>query len=354
MFCLLTLAQLSTGAANAQALAWSFVAGSVLSPDPAIAFMSQSIASPTVAWDSNRARFLMLFESRTTVVDPNCPAGVWAIGVATSPDGITWTPRTNPILNPTPGSGTYYQCVAAHPTMLYNSNGNGTVVGWFKAEQGTVVAPCPAWGCGNATGIGRVRVVLNAAGTPLSTSVSATPVWASNGLTIGFPKMTKVGNDFRMALQVYPDIWTAESTNLNSFSPSVALTVAEMQTAVSYAQDELFNPSTICNDDPALVFPNAMFVGARDTAFGAVVDAGWSKAMLDQVSLTYFLETTPQQTWTNNNEWRHFDVHKLNTGTDEYVVWFDEKDPATGNLSIRFGGTDIAISGTDLVSKVCP
>lgn len=346
----LLVAQLLAAPANAQALSWQFVAGAVLSPNPGDPFVANSIGSPTVVYDSLRGRLLMQFETVTSATDPNCPAGIYGIGGATSTDGISWTYFPGVSLSPTPGSGTYWQCVTAHPTNLFNSTtGNGRLLTWFKAQQGTVACPGPAWGCTDVTGIGHMRSIFDAAGNVTTRTVSASPVWASSNAA--FPKMTRDGNLFRLVLQVYPDVWMGTSTVPNSFSPSPTLTLAEMQAAVAYAQNELFNPSLICDDDPA--FPDAMFVGARDTNAAGVVEGGWSKAMLDPIGGSWILDTTPQQTWLGNDEWRHFDVHKLNTGTDEYVVWFDEKD-AAGNNFIRFGGTDISITGADLVSKACP
>jgi hypothetical protein len=345
------------GTARAQALPWQFVPGAVLGPNPAIPYMGSTVSSPAVVYDSNRGRMIMFFETRTPTVDPSCPGGVWGIGQATSTDGVTWTPRIVPALVPVPGSGTYYQCVAAHPTALYAPTIAGVINGvatiWFKAEQGTVsCAPGPAWGCDQVTGIGKVRVAYNAAGTPITNSVHAVPVWDSpDGLAVGYPKVTRAGGQFRMLVQVYPDIWEGTSVGGNSFSPSLALSLVDLQALFPYADNELFNPSSVCNDDPT--YPNAMFVGARDTRHGAVVEGGWSKAFLDP-AVGWVAEADIQQSWANDQEWRHWDVHKLSTGPDQYVVWFDEKDAATGDNIIRFGGTDLTITGADLVSKTCP
>jgi hypothetical protein len=124
-----------------------------------------------------------------------------------------------------------------------------------------------------------------------------------------------------------------------------------MQALFPHADNELFNPSSVCGDDPT--YPNAMFVGARDTRAGEVVEGGWSKAFHDP-AVGWVAEADVQQSWANDQEWRHWDVHKLSTGPDQYVVWFDEKDAVTGDNVIRFGGTDLTITGADLVSKTCP
>src|SRR5688572_22091201 len=112
----LLVAHLLADPASAQALSWQFVAGAVLSPDPAVPFIANSIGSPTVAYDTIRGRMLMQFETLTSTTSASCPAGVWGIGGATSNDGISWTPFPGLALSPAPGSGTYWQCVVAHPT----------------------------------------------------------------------------------------------------------------------------------------------------------------------------------------------------------------------------------------------
>lgn len=92
-------------------------------------FTKNGLGSPTVVWDSDQERYLMLFETRTTDPTPTCAYGEWAVGVAWSVDGIDWTVWDGPVLNP--GSG-FRTCVVAHPTALYE---DGEVHVWFKAHD---------------------------------------------------------------------------------------------------------------------------------------------------------------------------------------------------------------------------
>jgi hypothetical protein len=349
---LVTTCFLFAGSAKAQtASSWQFLPGSVLSPQPLIPWASQSVGSPSVAYDSIRDRFIMVFEARTPTVDARCPQGVWALGLATSSNGFSWSVSTLPIALPNPGNGTYFSCVAAHPAAVFVDNGvNGTVQVYFKAEQDTdaCVGPAPSWGCGSYTGIGRLRINLNAAGDPIGTVVQGTPV-LNNGDVMGYPKVVKDGPDFILALQDYPDIVLTQSTSFSSFpNPTPVITVAAYAPVVPWVEDEFFNPAMNCDDSVA--FPFAMFVGGRDTFFATIVDGAMSKAIASN-PLLWALSTTTQVEWTGNDEWRHWDIQRLITG--DYLVWFSEKD-VNGDNFIRFGGTTLTFNNSDTQGKVCP
>lgn len=362
--------------ADAQALSWVFQPGAVFSPDPAISYMSESIGAPTVFWDAGRSRFVMIFEARTPNVDPSCPAGIWALGIATSPDGYVWTPLdanratagvVDPVLMPDPAGTTFYRCVAAHPTVSYEPTagpgGNGQARIWFKAMQGTNPTVCPgtppSWGCNDGVGIGRVNVNFNAAGNVLSVVVpTATPRWtAAAGATFGFPKIVKDAGTYRILWQIYPDIYGKFFTVPGALltNPTIQMRLSDAITVLSWAQNELFNPTLLCDD--SATYSGATWLGAKDTNGANTVVAAWSKTLFDTGTNTWLYDTVAQQTWNNSNEFRHWDSHKLSEavhGPNSYVMWFSEKDAVTGNAFIRLGGTTLTFAGTDLVSKTCP
>jgi hypothetical protein len=342
---------------------WQFVTGAVLEPNPAISYMSQSIGSPTVIYDTNRDRFMMIFETRTPTVDARCPQGVWTLGFATSPDGVTWTPRSTPLLNVVPGSGRWFSCALSHPTALYTPTaygGNGIITMFAKGEQDTAACDVttPSWGCDTITGIGLIQIYLTAAGDPQIVAVRSTPVLdpppTANATLYGFPKAVRKGGVYRILYQVYPDIWSAFSGNLTSFPDTqqqLELAKDDVRLTTPWVRNELFNPSLVCDDDPS--FPYAGYVGGRHTNGTGVVSGGWGKA-IDNAwggTSTFALDATAQVEWVGDDAWRHWDVHRLTTG--DYLVWFDEKD-ASGNNIIRFGGTTLTFNNADVVSKTCP
>lgn len=334
---------------------WQFEPSAVFSPNGAIPFMSTSIGSPTVVYDTLHSRWFMLFESLTTAVDANCPQGVWSLGAAVSTDGVSWTPYNTPVVNAVPSSTNYYTCAATHPTAVFFPNNNGTIIAFFKAEQvdDACASVTPSWGCNVKTGIGRVQITLNASGDPIIVTKSATPVHQPATQNFGYPKVIKKGNLYRILYQAYPDIVSTSSSNLTTF-PAATLEVDMINGTTygtTYSIDEWFNPSFVCDDDPS--FPYATFVGARNTNAGTVVEGAWGKAIRDVwTGGSFALDLTPQITWSSNEEWRHWDVTRLTT--DEYLVWFDEKDSLTGHNSIYFGYTDAGFNSADAVSKVCP
>lgn len=334
---------------------WQYVAGPVLEPDPGLSYMATSIGSPSVVWDSIRERWFMLFETLTATVDPDCPQGVWGVGAATSEDGVTWTPYSTPILNPVPSGTRFFNCVASHPTGVFLPSGNGQIVVFFKAEQSldACALNTPTWGCDVKTGFGRAQITLNVSGDPSVIGIGTKPVHTPTATNYGFPKVVKDGNQYRILYQAYPDIVSTSSAVFTSFP--AATTEIELingeKYGTTYAIDEWYNPSFVCDDDPA--FPYAVFVGARNTNGATVVEGAWGKATRDVwAGGSFALDLTPQVTWSTNEEWRHYDVTRFSD--DTYAVWFSEKDPITGNNFIRFGATTATIDDSLVVTKNCP
>jgi len=341
---------------------WQFQSGAVLSPNPTISFMNQSIGSPSVVFDTVHNRWFMLFESKTTTVDPNCPDGVWALGAAVSTDGIHWGAFTKPILLPKQTANTYYNCVASQPTATFSPTafaGAGGLNVYFKAEQksNACATTTPSWGCALSPGIGRLQITLDAAtGNVKTVAVQTKPVYqpttnpftSAAVTTWGYPKLIQDKAKFRIAFQEYPDIVSVSGTNPALFT-TVNGELKKKGSLLPGAVDEIMNPSMVCADDPTLKY--AMFPGGRDTNGSAVVSGDWTKVYQATWAQAWFLDTVAQNAWTGNTFWRHWDVTKLNTGN--YLVWFDEKD-ASGNNFIRLGGTTLSFTSNTAVSKACP
>jgi hypothetical protein len=338
---------------------WVFEPGAVLEPS-AVTLSGvgvSTISNPAVVYDTLRSRWFMVFEAMTDTVDARCPQGVWALGAAVSTDGINWTPFANAILFPTPGNGRFFSCVAAHPTAMYSPTvygGAGGILVVFKAEQDTdaCLVSTPSWGCATATGFGRVQIELNATtGDPRRVFIQTTPVHQPATATFGYPKVIQDAGTYRILYQAYPDIVSTSSVGVANF-PAAVNEILQSSGAVPDADNEVFNPSFVCDDDPKGAFPYATFVGGRDTNGGLIVAGSWTKAIEATFAQSWLVDATPQISWTDTNAWRHWDVTKLIDGN--YLVWFDEKDPLTGTNFIRFGGTTLTFNNADAVSRVCP
>jgi hypothetical protein len=346
----LVVATLFSAPAQAQSATWTFLPGAVLSPQASIPWASQSIGAPSVAYDSIRNRYMMMFETRLPGTDANCPQGLWGLGLATSPDGITWTINPLPIIAPNGTNGNYWECVAAHPAAVFVDDGvNGHLQVYFKAEQGVDGCPSDPASC-QYSGIGRLRVNLDASGAPSGLSVQANPPLPfSAGQVGGFPRVVQDAGTYVLAVQRYPDIHVTSSIAFTAFPPSSpVVTVAQYSPFVSWVQDEFFSPTLVCDDSRA--FPFAMFLGGRDTSFASIKTGAMAKAISSTPSF-WALSTTPDFSWSTNNEWRHWDVQRLTTG--DYLIWFSEKD-GSGNNFIRFGGTTLSFNIADTQGKVCP
>ncbi|MEZ4241763.1 MAG: hypothetical protein R3F59_37565 [Myxococcota bacterium] len=356
-------AAVSTAAHAQTPGSWQEVAGAVLSPNPGLSYMAESVSSPTVMYDANRNRFMMIFEAKTNNHDARCPQGVWALGFATSPDGVTWTPRSTPLVNPQPGNGRFYSCALSHPTAVYNPTaygGNGVITLFAKGEQDTdaCAVTTPSWGCDQITGIGWLQIYLDAGGSPSVVAARSTPVLdpppaAGAPAYYGYPKVVRKGGVYRVLYQVYPDIWSAYTGNLTNFPDNqqrLEIAKNDVKLVIPWVRNELFNPSLVCDDAVGMSY--AGFIGGRLTNATGVVSGGWGKAVTNTfgTGATFALDATAQVEFTGDDTWRHWDVHKLTTG--DYLVWFDEKT-ASGNI-IRFGGTTLTFNNADVVSKTCP
>jgi hypothetical protein len=338
----------------------------VLEPDLSGAhpWMENSVSAPTVVYDPLRDRFIMVFETR--ILDPidgaavGCPQGLWGLGLAESPDGVTWTVSSSPLVEPVPGSGTYFSCVAAHPSAVFETPpANGSIIIWFKSEQDTAAqATCgtaaePAWGCDQYTGVGRMRITLNAQGNIVNINVRNDPVLTTAVFpSIGYPKVFKTAGTYRMLLTLYPDIWSTTSATPDAFVvPTPVMEVADYQGAVTWVRDEFFNATGLCDD--TITFPLASFPGGRDTNQSAVLSGGWGKA-ISTTGSSWVLGVDPQQEWADDNSFRHWEILRLVTG--EYLIWFDQSDPGSNPRvnRIYFGGTTQTFNNTDVQSKICP
>jgi hypothetical protein len=342
------LLALVAGSAFAQQFTWSYQAGAVLSPDPASTYANVSVSNPSVVRDIFNNQYVMAFETKTTTVDANCPNGVWDIGFATSPDGITWTMQTTPAIAPNPASNNYYSCVAAHPSLIYRSTNPAavpTMFLYFKAE---------GWAGANK-GIGVAFIKFRSSGAPYVRNLYAAPALVpSSGQTFATPHVIRQGSNYRMMVQEYPDILEYTSNSGTSFTTAGVTRFGlstYQQPIVSWVDDEFYNPAYVCDDDPIGSFDLRVFPGARDTNAGTVLSGAWSTAVAHRSIFSYVLNTTPEVTWANNTEWRHWDVLGLTTG--DYLIYFDEKD-VSGNNFIRLGGTDLTWNAADIRTRFCP
>jgi len=322
----------------------------------------ETVGSPSVVYNSVEGQFYMFFESRMTATDPDCPVGMWAIGYATSTDGTSWTVSNKPIVEPNPASSAYYNCVAAHPGAHYqevdSGLGRGVINVFFKAEQSDDACDVttPSWGCEQYTGVGRYRIRFDG-GAPLPASqlISANPV-IQKSTNFGYPKPLLFDGTWLMSYGVYPNVEIASAPA--AFGPwtEQGVILDHNQAAQwAWSRNELFSPAIACEQGATL--PLESWVGGRDTLYGIVVNGGLGRAtQLGVPTAAWTLGSTPYFDILDDDEFRHWDLLRVDeAGDSEVLFWYDSKD-ASGNNEIFFAYTTADIDSwnlTDVYLKEC-
>lgn len=297
------------------------------------------VGAPSVITTTD-GRYLMLFESNVAEADANCPVGYWAIGIASSTDGLVWTPSPTPLVEPK--SGSYYSCVAAHPSVV--PWGSGYRV-YFKAEQrldACAVTP-PAWGCDRYAGVGYADVteVLGV----FTAAASLEPVVTGIG-TFGFPRVLQIDGLWHMFLADVPDVIHATSADGNSWTLSLDPVLTAGITG--WTRDELFNPAVTCDDTSGLL-TYQLYVGGRVLDGLTILSGGWGDA-LSEDGTSWRVGIAPTLEWIGDVGWRHWDV--LRVGSSDRVVWYSEKDEL-GKNRVRVASTVLAWDVADVNRKSC-
>ena len=301
------------------------------------------VGSPSVVWDDSAGgRFVMVFETQLGT-HPDCPVGVWGIGLATSPDGITWTDAGGPLIQPAPGANTYWNCVAAHPTII--DRGSVLTV-FFKAEQTTTACdggPQP-WGCDQYTGVGQLAVFWNnAAGEYLAVPPNTSPV-LNVGQNFGYPRGVYAGGEYKVSLSRRPDMLVASGT-ISSLSVDGT---AWVPGDAPWTQDEVYNPAPVCESTGDF----AAFVGGRDLV-GTAIDEGYVGRLSSTDFLTWNLDAGPVfSTTVGDVEMRHWDV--LPVGTTDYLLYFSDQTGPGGTNRVGLAQTTAGWIPASVQSKVCP
>lgn len=337
----------------------------VLLSDVSAPYAPNGIGSPAVVHDTKNNRLVMVFEYLSSVSDSSCPGGVWGLGLASSTDGATWTvidgnasagDGISPLYEPTPGDGTFRSCVTAHPTALWTTDKNNKSMRvYYKAQQGTDAcdAAVPSWGCNQFTGVGDMKVSFKGNG-----NVESVTHTANLDLVIseefGYPNVIQRedGQYVMLVQKKIPNVkqwnlYQATSSSENSGWSSLALAHSAGQ--YSWGTHELFSPDMMCMDDGSI----SSFTGGRTIGSGgAITDAGWSVATSLDGGASWSQDATRQFSWSGSNEWRHWTSLRL-ANSDDYLVWWTEKNASTGHLQIRRAYTTSSWNLSDLVDDRC-
>lgn len=285
------------------------------------------VGAPSVIYDRQHGTWLMAFETQSGDASADCPVGEWAIGLATSTDGTTWTDSGAPIVSPT--AMTYYRCVTAHPSIVEH---DGIITVFFKAEREA----------GVFAGVGRVLLTWNGSGYTASVP-DASPVLAL-AQDFGFPRVVYdgVAGVYRMALTQRPSMHFASGSGTSfTMNPSPGAQPGFQP----WARDEIFSPALMCRDNGKY----DLLMGGRQRSSGSI-----TKQVVNVVSTTDLVTFKPERplfdTDLGDAEKRHWDALPLKNGG--ILMYYSTLDGPGGQSQIQMGST-AAWTVDDVLDKHC-
>ncbi|MCA9490718.1 MAG: hypothetical protein KC621_12395 [Myxococcales bacterium] len=322
----------------------------------AVPWTEGGIGSPSVIFHEASGLYVMVFETQLDTASPvaECPVGVWGLGLATSPDGTTWTDAGGSLVSPAAATvgysawgSSYWECVAAHPTVV--DRGAGDAVVFFKSEQSSEACAgtgTPSWGCDPYTGLGRVYLQWNAGTNSfLATLPDADPVLAV-GQDYGYPHALYDGGEYKVMLGRRPDVVPATGT-----ASELTLTGSTIAAGASWATDEVFSPAPVCGSPTdAGSGTYTAFVGGRSLSGTGVTDVDVSRLVSTDFVTWVDDEPSVLSTLQGDAELRHFDA--LRVGTDGFLLYFSEKG-SDGRNRIRTAHTSPRWPADAVESKTC-
>jgi hypothetical protein len=189
------------------------------------------------------------------------------------------------------------------------------------------------------------RAVLVAYTQFVTPSIQSNRVALVLNQTFGYPSVAKIGSEWVMLLQQYPDLYRASGTSPDSFTLGASPVITS--TTATWANTEVFEPSMICADD--VVFPYVSWVGGRSLVAGMLSTAGASDAVSSD-GVTWLLNTAADFLWGSNDDYRHFDVITDSAGALR-MYWVQR---VGGVNQVRLKATDASWTATDTQNRVCP
>lgn len=315
MTSLLALA-LSTAPA-AQAAPIFFDTGLVLRA-PSTGSFTGGINAPTVEFDRLNNRFVMYFESPQSTYPSTC-SGSYAIGRATSTNGVVWSVDSTPVIAYDGISGSNRECGASQPAVIYQ---NGTWHLFFSQARAASYTGAPSnesGGIGYATSTDGVNFTI--------VSDPAIPASTNRATPIGLASATIVDGFFYVLYDQYPDVHVATRPTDLSTDWSLDGMVIDKDDQ-SWSSTWLFGPSMLCTAS----YTMEAFIGGDATSRSVGMatspngyDWTWTASPL----------STGNVPWTSLNHW---DMLRSRDGLT-YWMWYSMTDSSTGKKAVGFAST---------------
>jgi len=330
----------------------------LLAPNQLVWGLGTTVGSPSVvvheAWDTNAELLLMVYETQYEAASAVCPAGRWGVGLAYRANGSNTRALNDagPIV--VPASGSYYSCVAAHPTIVELTNlpfsQGQTWLVYFKAERECAVGDAA---CERYSGLGRMVIQYDAnSGSSYNyfiTAPDATPVLADVAQDMGYPKAAFVGGQYRIAFSQYPDIYLASSFLVDDFTVPAAPVVTAGAPA-AWGDDELLSPAILCEGSSSMkMYPVGRSWDVTPSMLTDVSVGGFQSS--DFSTFTEINALPYLSTLAGDVEARHLHASSSNNYA-EYAMYFSSPN-GTGGNSIRYADT-AGFVWQDTDSRRCP
>lgn len=306
--------------------------GFVLTAPPSGNFAA-GIGAPTVDYDVATGTYAMYFESPTPTIPAECSTS-YAIGRATSPDGVHWTIDADPVIAPDLGTpGSPFHCVASQPAVVYDG------ATWHLFFS-TASEP-PGDGQPNTT----TGIAYATSTNGVDFTVQAAPLIPYEGVSMGLSSAAIVDGVLYLVYVSRPDFQLAwlplDGTSNWTLEKAPVL---DHDDAGVWAIQWVLGPSLYCEDDQVNPF-SLVFAGddnANARSFGAASSADAHTWTFDAANPF----TTGDLDYGSLNHW---DV--LEAGT-ETLLWYSKTDSSTGLKAIGYAAT--ATSHPLTGPRMCP
>jgi MYXO-CTERM domain-containing protein len=299
---------------------------------------ARGVNAPTVAWDG--AQYVMYFESLSAVEDtPADCANSYAIGRATSPDGLAWTIDEAPVLAPDQEDVvSVYSCSVAQPAVVFADGVFHLLftMGDEKQDSGSTINR--AAGIGYATSTDGVSFTVVTAPTPIGDAEDGTPTgdWhapdgGSVSTNVGMPSMTLINDTLFVTYVGGTSMYAAKyDTAINQWS-LWDTAVSSPWLGTEWAAYGVFSPALYCTDDTL----GLLVGGYEDATYGprGVGLASSTDLVTWEVGAALGAVAAPFESLNH--------VEVMPAGGDS-LVFYGMTDPATGKKGVGLAATSTA------------
>lgn len=162
--------------------------------------------------------------------------------------------------------------------------------------------------------------------------------------TIGYPSVGKLGGQWVMLVQRYPDLFRAVGATPSALTLDATASLTHGTT--TWANTEIFEPALYC--DPGSAFEYGSWVAGRSNVRGVLSAAGASDAVSTN-AVSWLLNTTADFGWNNADDYRHFDV--ISDAAGELRMYWVQR--VGGINEIHLKSTTATWDPADTLNRVC-